>query len=49
MVYAEAARAANAVHVGAAKVNDFERLKEAAGREGWDDDHPVPPEFFGPP
>jgi hypothetical protein len=49
MVYAEeAARAANAVHVGPGMVNDFETLKEAAGREGWEDDHPVPPEFFRP-
>jgi hypothetical protein len=27
---------------------DFEMIRLAAEREGWMDDHPVPPEFFGP-
>lgn len=45
----EAARAANATDLIAAMASDFEKLREAAGREGWADDEPVSPEFFGPP
>jgi hypothetical protein len=44
----EAARAANAAHLTAAMASDFEKLREAAGREGWADDQPVSPGFFGP-
>jgi hypothetical protein len=27
---------------------DLQRLKRAAAEEGWKDETPVPPEFFGP-
>ena len=43
----EAVHAANAAHVRAAMAGDFERLREAARREGWKDEEPVSPEFFG--
>jgi hypothetical protein len=43
----EAARAANAAQLTAAMASDFEKLREAAGREGWADDEPVSPAFFG--
>jgi len=49
LAYAEeAAHAADAAHVRAAMVSDFEKLRQAAGREGWQDEEPVSPEFFGP-
>jgi hypothetical protein len=42
---ARAARAADAV---VAMRRDYELLRAAAASEGWTDDTPVPPEFFGP-
>jgi hypothetical protein len=44
----EAVHAANAAPVRAAMAGDFERLREAVRREGWQDEKPVSPEFFGP-
>src|SRR5262249_5648999 len=28
---------------------DWERLRDSSRREGWTDETPVPPDFFGPP
>jgi hypothetical protein len=44
----EAVRAADAGYVESAMASDLERLQEAAGREGWNDERPVAPEFFEP-
>lgn len=34
--------------IAGAMLADFELLKHAAAKEGWTDETPVPPEFFGP-
>ncbi len=38
---------AGVVSRSAAARHDFELLREAAAREGWADEIPVPSEFFG--
>jgi hypothetical protein len=43
-----AATAAGYVDTDAAIRRDFELLRHTAKGEGWTDDTPIPPEFFGP-